>query len=41
MNIGVHEICKRDFVSPNSLMIDDTVELEKVKQIASAEKQVS
>lgn len=41
MNIGVHESCKQDFVSPNSLMLDDTVELGKVEQIASAEKQVS
>ena len=38
---SVHESCKQDFVSPNSLMLDDILELEKAKQIASAEKQVS
>lgn len=37
----VQESCKQDFVSPNSLMLDDIMELGKTKQITSAEKQVS
>lgn len=38
---SVSESCKQDFLSPNSLMLDDIMELEKVEQIASAEKRVS
>lgn len=37
----LQESCKQDFVFPNSLMLDDIMELGKAKQIASAEKQVS
>lgn len=37
----VQESFKQDFVSSNSLMSDDIMELGKTKQITSAEKQVS
>lgn len=38
---SIHESCEQDVVSPSALMLDDIMELDKAKQIASAEKRVS